>query len=227
MRKLIAALMVLASLALALPALAQVTKPTRVENDTFHFAFTVETGSLVMYEMDGPGFEATHNPQGGGKGTQPDYKLTVIGDYVAVLNEAQAEAAKLEHPEGEGVVLYVEDVSNITRYNEIMKDAMSAADREPEGEAVIAVEGGASIKVPYFIWNKTVATRTNYGLMYSVIHGDWFIAVQVVSNRPFTKQQINWLTTKLELLEIPPEEMAAESAEPMEPASEPEQVTRP
>ncbi|MBN2081525.1 hypothetical protein JW859_04870 [bacterium] len=224
MRNKIAALLILTGLVLAMPALAQVTEPTRVENDTFHFAFTVEAGSLVMFEMDGPGFESTHNPQGGGKGTQPDYKLTVLGDYVAVLNEAQAEAAKLEHPEGEGVVLYVEDVSNNTRYNEIMKDAMSAADREPEGEAVIAVENGASIKVPYFIWSKTVATRTNYGLMYSVIHGDAFVAVQVVSNRPFTKQQISWFISKLELLEIPPEELAAESTET---ASEPEPVTRP
>jgi hypothetical protein len=204
-----ALLTMLAILAVATAAYAQVDKPTKVEIDTFHFAFTVEANSLVMYERDGPGFEAVHNPEGGGKGTKPDYKLTVIGDWVAVFTAEQAEAAKLEHEE-DGLVLYAEDVGNNTRLNEIMKGAMSAAEREPEGEAVVTVTSGPSIKVPYFVWSKTVGTRTNYGLMYTVLHGDAFIAVQVVANRPFTKSQISWFTTKLELLPIPPEELAAQ-----------------
>jgi len=199
------ALLVLALVMLiALPARAQVDKPTEVVIDTFSFAFTVEADSLVMYEIDGPGFEAIHNPAGGGKGTKPDYKLTVVGDWVAVFTPEQAEAAKLEHEAEESLVLYAEDVGNNTRLNEIMKGAMAASQREPEGEAVVTVENGPSIKVPYFIWSKTVGTRTNYGLMYTVLHGDAFIAVKVVANRPFTKSQISWFTAKLKLLEIPP-----------------------
>lgn len=213
----IALITIVAALAAATAVYAQVEKPTRVEIDTFHFAFTVEANSLVMYERDGPGFEAVHNPAGGGKGTKPDYKLTVIGDTVAVFTPEQAEAAKLEHGEGE-LILHAGDVGNNTRLNEIMKGAMSAAERQPEGEAVVIVEGGPSIKVPYFVWSKTAGTRTNYGLMYTVLHGDAFIAVQVVSNRPFTNSQISWFTSKLELLPIPPEELAADT--PQAPAAE-------
>lgn len=197
-----AVLTLAAVLLAALPARAQVDKPTEVEIDSFGFAFTVEANSLVMYEVDGPGFEAIHNPAGGGKGTKPDYKLTVVGDWVAIFTAEQADAAKLEH-DGEGLVLSGAEVGNNTRLNEIMKGAMMAAEREPQGEAVVTVMNGPSIKVPYFTWSKTVGTRTNYALMYTVLHGEAFIAVKVVSNRPFTKQQVEWFTTKLELREVP------------------------
>jgi len=211
-------------LMVALPARAQVDKPTEVKIDSFSFAFTVEADSLVMYEIDGPGFDAIHNPAGGGKGTKPDYKLTVVGDWIAVFTAEQADAAKLEHEPEEGLVLYAEDVGNNTRLNEIMKGAMAAAEREPEGEAVVTVENGPSIKVPYFIWSKTVGTRTNYGLMYTVLHGDAFIAVKVVANRPFTKSQIEWFTTKLKLVapapELAEEDSPAQTATPAPPAAQ-------
>jgi len=211
-------LSLVAALAVVLPARAQVDKPTEVEIDSFGFTFTVEANSLVMYEVDGPGFDAIHNPEGGGKGTKPDYNLTVVGDWVAVFTAEQAEAAKLEHDET-GLVLSGAEVGNNTRLNEIMKGAMSAAEREPQGDAVVAVKDGPSIKVPYFTWSRTVGTRTNYALMYTVLHGEAFIAVKVVANRPFTKQQIEWFTTKLELREVP--QPPADATPPPEPAPAP------
>jgi hypothetical protein len=219
-----ALLVVAAILMLTLPARAQVDKPTEVTIDSYSFAFTVEADSLVMYEIDGPGFDAIHNPAGGGKGTKPDYKLTVVGDWIAVFSPEQADAAKLEHEPEEGLVLYADDVGNNTRLNEIMKGAMAAAEREPAGEAVVTVENGPSIKVPYFTWSKTVGTRTNYALMYTVLHGDAFIAVKVVANRPLTKAQIGWFTTKLTLLppapELAEEEPPAEAVTPAPPAAQ-------
>ena len=90
-----------------------------------------------------------------------------------------------------------------TRFSDLVKGAMSAYDREPAGEAVIGVEGGSSIRVPYFVWSRTVGTQTKHALMYSVVHGDGFVNVQVESSRPFTDQQLAWFTTKLRLLELP------------------------
>jgi hypothetical protein len=186
---------------LATPALAQVTEPTGVVNGRFSFTFIVEPGCLVTYPENGDGFSAIHNPEGGGKGTQADYGLIVYGGFFYRFTEEMAAAAKLDPPEE--TMLSVEDISNNTRFNELMKAAMSVFERESAGDAVVQVENGSSIKVPYFTWSRTVGTKTHYGLMYSVIHGDAFVTVQAESNRPFTKPQLTWFTTQLELNEIP------------------------
>ena len=72
------------------------------------------------------------------------------------------------------------------------------------GEASIKVAGGSSIKVPYFMWSKTVGATTHHALNYVVIHGERFVIVQVEASRPYTDAQIKWLTTKLELYEPTP-----------------------
>lgn len=201
MRRIAALMCAAVLLSLAAQARAQVDEPTEVVNDEFHFAFTVEGGSFVAYPEDGNGFKCIHNPAGGGPGTQPDYGMLVFGGYLYVLSAEQAAAAKLDPPEE--TVLTTADVHNNTRFSDLVKGAMSAYDREPAGEAVIGVEGGSSIRVPYFVWSRTVGTQTKHALMYSVVHGDGFVNVQVESSRPFTKQQIAWFTTKLRLLELP------------------------
>ena len=199
-------LVTLLSLAAVTAARAQVEEPTEVVNDDYHFSFVVEAGTLVTYEEGGVGFDGIHNPSGGGKGTQPDYGLHVFAGAHYYFNAEMARAAKLDPPEE--TLLTVADATNNTRFNELMKAAMSVYDREPAGEAVIQVEEGSSIKVPYFTWSRTVGARTAYALMYSVIHGDHFITVQAEGSRPFSGRQLDWLTTNLNLQMVPATEPA-------------------
>jgi hypothetical protein len=190
---------------LLLPALApaQTDQPTRVENARYSVAFTVEANCFVTYPENGDGFSAIHNSQGGGKGTQADYGLLVYGSPMYTLTADEAKAAKLSPPEE--TTLAVDDVKTSTRWNELFKAAMSAHGWSPAGEAAVKVEGGPSQKAPYFTWSRTVGPKTHYALMYVLIHGDAFITVQAESSRPFSKAQEAWFTSKLELLQIPPE----------------------
>jgi len=196
-------LAVLIVLMSAVAAYAQVEEPTEVVNDSYHFSFTVEEGTLVTYEEGGIGFDAVHNPQGGGKGTQPDYGMRVYAGVHYYFTTDMAVAAKLDPPEE--TFLSTTDVVNNTRFSELMKAAMSVYDRKPAGDAVVQVEEGASIKVPYFTWSRTVGVKTAYAMMYSVVHGDHFITVQVEGSRPFSNRQVEWFTTKLALQKIPAE----------------------
>lgn len=183
------------------PALAQTDAPTRVENSRNRFAFTVETNCLVTYQENGDGFSCIHNPQGGGKGTKPDYGLLVYGSPMYTITADEAKAAKLEPPTEQ--TLSVDDVKTNARWNEIFKAAMSAHGWAPAGEATLKVEGGPTMKTPYYSWTQTLHNKTGYALMYVVIHGDVFITVQAESSRPFTKAQETWFTAKLELLKPP------------------------
>lgn len=185
----------------ALPAWAQVEEPTRVTNDLFRFAYTFEANSLVSYEEGGNGFNCIHNPQGGGKGTAADYGMQVFGGVVMTFSKDEAAAAKLDPPEA--TTLTAAEIRNNTRLSELMKAAMGAHERQSAGDAVIKVEDGSTVKVPYFTWSKTAAGKTHFALMYVVLHGDTFINVQVESTRPFSKAQEQWFTTKLELLKQP------------------------
>jgi len=207
MRRWLAILAGIAVLAAAAAAFAQVAEPTRVVNDVYHFAYTVDANSLVTYEEGGNGFSCIHNPAGGGKGTTPDYGMQVFAGPVMKLTAEEAKLAKLEPPVA--TVLAGADVGDNTRMGEIMKGAMAAHERQPAGEATVKVEGGSGVKAPYFTWSKTAAGKTHYALMYVVVHGDYFINVQVEASRPLTKAQEQWFTTKLELLKLPPPLSAA------------------
>lgn len=194
------------ALSYTVTALAQTDAPTRAENERHHFAFTFEANSLVVYPKDGDGFSCIHNPQGGGKGTQPDYRLLVYGSPKYVISADAAKAAKLNPPSEQ--TLSVDDVKTNTRWNDIFKAVMSVDGRTPAGEAIVSVANGPSLKVPYYIWSATIGAKTRYALMYVLIHGDSFITVQVESGRPLNKTQEAWFTSKLELLKIAPPEPA-------------------
>lgn len=192
---------VLTYLVLSSAVFAQTDAPTRVENARYSFAFTVEANCFVTYPENGDGFSCIHNPQGGGKGTKPDYGLLVYGSPMYSITADEAKAAKLEPPEEQ--VLAVDDVKTSARWNDIFKAAMSAHGWSPAGEATIKVEDGPSLKVPYYTWSTQRQTKTAYALMYVLIYGNSFITVQAESQRPFSKAQEAWFTSKLELLGLP------------------------
>jgi hypothetical protein len=172
--------------------------------DRYSCAFTVEKNSLVTYAKNSDGFSCIHNPQGGGKDTEPDYGLLVYGGYYYSLTASEAEAASLEPPEE--TLLSVEDVVSQARLDEIIMAAMGVHKREPAGWAYYQLSDGSKAQTPFYIWGKSIAGKTRYALMYVVIHGDAFIHVKVESPKPFTKKQVAWFSSKLELLEIPPNE---------------------
>jgi hypothetical protein len=180
---------------------AQTDKPTRAVNDRYHFAFTFEANSLVTYPENGDGFSCVHNPQGGGKNTKPDYGLLVFGSPYYNFTADEAKAAKLGDKE---MTLAVEDVHTTSRLSEILRTAMETHGYKVGGDAVIKVEDGPSVRLPYFSWSEKVRDKTHYALMYVTIHGDAFITLQVEASQPLSPQQVSWFTTKLELLKLPP-----------------------
>lgn len=180
---------------------AQTDKPTRAVNDRYHFAFTFEANSLVTYPENGDGFSCVHNPQGGGKNTKPDYGLLVFGSPYYNFTADEAKAAKLGD---KAMTLAVADVRTTSRLSEILRTAMETHGYKVGGEAVIKVEDGPSVRLPYFSWSEKVRDKTHYALMYVTIHGDAFITVQVEASQPLSPQQVSWFSTKLELLKLPP-----------------------
>ena len=184
----------------ALVAIAQVTEATRVENDRYAFAYTVEANSLVTYPENGDGFSAIHNPAGATKGTQPDYGMLVYGTQGHLISKKEAEALGLEPAEEQ--VLMPDDLGTNERLQEIVKVTNELAELKPAGNASVKMPDGTTLAVPYYKWSKSIGVKTHYALAYKVLHGDGFINVQVEGSRPFSKQIEGWVTTKLELLPL-------------------------
>lgn len=185
----------------ALAAYAQVTQATRVENERYLFAFTVEANSLVTYPENGDGFSVIHNPAGAVKGTQPDYGLLVYGNMGHLVNKKEAEALGLDPAEEQ--VLMPDDVVTNDRLQEIIRVTNELAGNKPAGNATVKLPDGKTINVPYYTWSKTVGAKTHYALAYQVLHDGGFINVQAEGSKPFSKSVETWLTTKLELLPVP------------------------
>jgi hypothetical protein len=183
-------------------AWAQTDKPERVSVPRYSVAFTVESNCLVTYPENGDGFSCIHNSQGGGKGTKADYGLLCFGSPFYNFTDKEIAAIKMDL--GGDKMLEVSEVKTNTRFAEVMKAAMGTHSWKPAGEATIKVEGGPSLKMPYFSWSTQKAGKTHHALMYVVMHGDAFITVQVESSKPFSKPQVEWFTTKLELTKISP-----------------------
>lgn len=194
------ALIFLAAALAALPALAQITERTRVENARYAFAFTFEAGSLVTYPENGDGFSVIHNSEGGGKGTKPDYGLLVYGTQGHLVSKKEAEAIGLVPAEEQ--VLMPGDVPTNARLQEIMVVTNGLAGTEPAGDATVKLPGGKAASAKYFMWSRTVGSRTHYALAYVVRHDTGFIHVQAESSRPISKQQERYFTSQLELLAV-------------------------
>ena len=198
------AVILFAALALmAVAAYAQVTEDTRVENARYLFAFTVQANTLVQYPENGDGFSGIHNPSGAVKGTQPDYGILVYGNMGHLVSKKEAEALGLEPAEEQ--VLMPDDVVTNDRLQEIIRVSNDLAGLEPAGNAAVKLPGGGTLSVPYYTWSKTVGVKTHYALAYQVLYDGGFINVQAEGSKPFSKANLQWLTTKLELLPVPTE----------------------
>jgi hypothetical protein len=197
--------LVLAALtALSPGAQAVIEKPTRITNDSYHFAFTVETNCEVTYQKGGVGFSASHLPAGSNpddKGVKADYGLLVYGAPLMHLSKAEAQKAKF--PPFEEKTFAPDELPDGVDVADVISAVMSLNKREAAGEATIEVEGGKAVKVPYFMWTQKVAGQSRHAFMYVVPHDNSFIYVQAESRKPFTPQAVSWFTTKLELLKVP------------------------
>jgi len=198
--------LVLVSLAALSPsAQAVIEKPTRITNDSYHFAFTVETNCEVTYQKGGVGFSASHLPAGSNpddKSVKADYGLLVYGAPLMHLSKAEAEKAKF--PPFEEKTFAPADLPDGVDVTDVITAVMGLNKREIAGEATVQVEGGKALKVPYFMWTQKVAGQSRHAFMYVVPHDNSFIYVQAESRKPFTPQAVTWFTTKLELLKVPP-----------------------
>lgn len=184
--------------ALATPAYSQTTEPERVVNDAHHFAFTTEASSIVTFQKGGNGLTCFHQPQAGVKGdseyalrvfSSPDYSMSPEGAKAAGLSAAKPGAAG--------------DITTQARLDELVAIDMKALKRQKGGTATVAIEGGKPLSVAYYTWQRSANGKTHYALMYVALQGTEFIAVQVENNAPFSRRQVDWLTSQLELLKLP------------------------
>jgi hypothetical protein len=213
MRRVLLTLLLLL-LTLSLAARADNDKPLRVANERYYFAFTVEPGTKVTYEKDGVGFSSTHVPPGAEKA---DYGLLVYGSPAMHLDAEDAAAAKLP---AEETMLQASSFTDAAKWATAFKAIMVSRGNKVGGDATVKTAGG-SVKVPYATWQQSFAGKTRHALMYVALHGDSFVYVQVESSSAFNKAQLDWLTTKLELLK-PPAPKAAPAAR-----AKPEPQTKP
>ena len=189
-----------ALLLLALPVQAATDKPTRILNDKYHFAFTVEAGSEISYQDGGVGLMAKHVPPGADEGDPADYGLLVYGSPRMRLTPAEAEEAGFKREE---MLLAPKDIASQVKLDAIFGAGMAEKQHQVAGQASVKLgDTRKSLKVPYYTWSQTVGGQTAYALMYLVMHKDGFIYVQAESKQPFSTAQEKWFTTRLELLEV-------------------------
>ncbi len=193
-------LLITCTLLLALPALAATTKPTRIVNDKYHFAFTVEANSEISYQEGGVGLSARHVPEGAAETDPADYGLLVYGSPRMRLTPAEAEAAGFKREETH---LVPADIPGQARLDEIFEASMGQKQHKPVGKASVKLgDTRKTLNVPYYKWSQKVGSQTAYALMYLVLHKDGFIYVQAESRQPFSSAQEKWFTTRLELTDI-------------------------
>ncbi|MCC7476883.1 hypothetical protein IT575_00365 [bacterium] len=178
---------------------AATDKATRIVNDKYHFAFTVEANSEISYQDGGVGLLAKHVPEGADATDPADYGLLVYGSPRMRLTPAEAEAAGFPREEKH---LTAADLGSQQRLDEVFEASMAQKKHSPSGKASVKLAGSAkSISVPYYKWSQKVGAQTAYALMYIALHQDGLIYVQAESRKPFTAAQEKWFTTRLELLD--------------------------
>lgn len=201
------------ALLLALPAQAATSKATRIVNDLYRFAFTVQSNSEISYQDGGVGLMAKHVPDGAAEGDPADYGLLVYGSPRMHLSPAEAEAAGFKREE---LLLLPGDVGGQAKLNQIFSASMGLKEHQPSGQATVKLPGeGKSTSVTYFKWSQKVGGQTAYALMYLVLHTDGFIYVQAESRQPFSAAQEKWFTSKLELLEVKAPAASKPAAKPV------------
>jgi hypothetical protein len=196
----------------AVPARAQTAQPQRIVNDAHHFAFTAEAGSIITYKDGGNGFTCFHQPQAGVKGDS-EYGLLVFASPDYGMSEDGAKAAGLSDKSQANAG----SITTQARLDELVAADMKALKRRKGGEASVAVEDGKPQRVPFYLWQRSVGAKTHYALMYVVLQGGEFIAVQAENDVPFSPAQLDWLTGKLELLKLPATTAAPSSSTPAAP----------
>lgn len=184
--------------ALASAALAQTTAPQRVENEAHHFAYTCEAGAYITYRDSGNGFTCLHKRRAGVAG-DCDYGLLVFGSPDYSMSEEGAEAAAKD-----GKLPTATSPTNTQeKLNALVAIDMQALGRQYGGEAQVTQPDGKQAKVPYYTWSQRAGSKTHYALMYVVLHGTSFIAVQLEASAALSPAQTAQFTQSLELLAIP------------------------
>ena len=178
---------------LSLAGIALAADSLRIENKTYKFAFTFEQGTELTYEDNGVGISGSHLPA---KAKRSDYGILVYGSPAMSLSAAEAKAAKLGTVE---MMLAAKDIADDKKWAEAFTAIMESRKATRAGEASVK-SGKAAVKIPYYTWEQNVLGQTHHALMYVVKHGDAFIYLQVESNKALTKQQQQWMASKLELL---------------------------
>lgn len=181
----------LVCLSLVMTAVAAETM--RVENKTYRFAFTFEQGTELEYEADGVGISGSHVPA---NAKRSDYGILVYGSPAMSLSAAEAKAAKLGSAD---MMLQAKHVADDKKWTEAFTAIMEARKATRAGEATVK-SGKSSLKIPFYTWQQNVLGQTHHALMYVVKHGEAFIYVQVESNKALSKEQQQWMASKLELL---------------------------
>lgn len=222
MRKSFSFCVALLVILLTLPCLAATSKATRVVNDEYHFAFTVEPSCEISYQAGGVGLSAKHIPKDADASTEADYGLLVYGSPRIRLTPAEAEAAGFKRSE---LILAAADVKDQTELQRIFGAMMQLKQHDKSGEAqVLQTDGKTTLAVPFYQWSQKVGDRTGYALMYVLRHGEGFVYLQVEAKKPFSDRQVQWFTGKLELLTLPsppPAPPADKPAQPKPKASKP------
>lgn len=177
----------------ACSAVAQTTSPQRVVNENHHFAYTVEAGAFISMRKGGNGFSAIHKPRSAGDAA---YGLLVFGSPDYSMSEQGAAAAR----EAGKLPTRNAPVNTQDRLNELVAIDMNALGRKQEGSAEVRLADGKTLGVPVYSWTEGSGNRQRYALMYVVLHGESYIAVQVESQGPLSAARIALLTTGLELL---------------------------
>jgi hypothetical protein len=180
-------------------AFAVTFEATRVLNQKYHFAFTVEPSCEISYQENGVGLQARHIPAGADASSAADYGLLVYGSPAMRLTPAEAEAAGLPRQEQR---LSTKDITTQARLDEIFAASMLLKDKKPVGKAKVKLADGKLLNVPYYSWSQKVGNQTAFALMYIALHGEGFIYVQAESKKEFGRKQVEWFTSKLELLEL-------------------------
>lgn len=181
-------------LLLSLPAIAQTTEAQRVVNETHHFAFTVEAGSFITLRKGGNGFSAIHKPRGAG---DTAYGVLVFGSPDYALSDTGTAAAR----EAGKLPTRNSPVNSQERLDELVAIDMQALGREESGAASVKLPDGGTLSVPVYAWTQGSGSRQRHAIMYVVLHGTSYVAVQVEASSPLSSAQIKLLTQSLELLE--------------------------
>jgi hypothetical protein len=177
--------------ALLMVAWAATTEPERIVNDKYHFAFTCEASSIISYQKGGSGFTCFHQPQGD---DAAKYALLVFGSGNLDVSTKAVEEAGLVGESGNV------GINNQVDLDRAMVAEMKVAGHTNGGMAKIQLANGETLEVPFATWSRRSSGKTHYALNYVVLHEHKFVNVQVESEQPLSKAQVEWLTTKLELL---------------------------